>query len=153
MHKGYYIVLALVWLAVAGCGRVNGSEEDSGRELIVDARFERGAALSPLWPHIVQQGGGFSKTCTDTLRFAESELEPIWQLCQWSSRYDLAGAEATAQGLGTCILGWLDDEEIRGICGLEETVRLVITLGYAKDGDPLRTKKRKDLSELVTVVE
>lgn len=62
-------------------------------------------------------------------------------------------AEATAQGLGTCILGWLDDEEIRGICGLEETVRLVITLGYAKDGDPLRTKKRKDLSELVTVVE
>jgi hypothetical protein len=46
----------------------------------------------------VQQGGGFSKTCTDTLRFAESELEPIWQLCQWSSRYDLAGAEATAQG-------------------------------------------------------
>ena len=98
MRKGWYIVLALVWLAMAGCGRVNGSEEDSGRELIVDARFERGAALSPLWPHIVQQGGGFSKTCTDTLRFAESELEPIWQLCQWSSRYDLAGAEATAQG-------------------------------------------------------
>ena len=94
MRKGCYIVLALVWLAVAGCGRVNGSEDDSGRELIVDARFERGTALSPLWPHIVQQGGGFSKTCTDTLRFAESDLEPIWQLCQWSSRYDLAGAEA-----------------------------------------------------------
>ena len=62
-------------------------------------------------------------------------------------------AEATAQGLGTCILGWLDDAEIRSICGLDGTVRLVITLGYPKDGDPLRDKKRKELDELVHVVE
>ncbi|MBQ6803650.1 MAG: nitroreductase family protein, partial [Clostridia bacterium] len=26
-------------------------------------------------------------------------------------------AEATAQGISTCILGWLDDEKIRAICG------------------------------------
>ena len=58
-------------------------------------------------------------------------------------------AEATAQGLSTCILGWLDDEKIRKICDLDQPVRLVITLGYAKD-DALRTKKRKELSELVT---
>ena len=61
-------------------------------------------------------------------------------------------AEATAQGLGTCILGWLDDEKIREICGLEGKIRLVITLGYAKEDDPLRPKKRKDLSELVKFV-
>jgi nitroreductase len=59
-------------------------------------------------------------------------------------------AEATAQGLGTCILGWLDDEKIRKICGLKHPVRLVITLGYAKQGDPLRTKKRKESEALVT---
>lgn len=59
-------------------------------------------------------------------------------------------AEATTQGLSTCILGWLDDERIREICGLKYPVRLVITLGYAREGDPLRTKKRKPLSELVT---
>ena len=59
-------------------------------------------------------------------------------------------AEATAQGLGTCILGWLDDEKIRKICSLSHPVRLVITLGYAKEGDKLRAKKRKDLDELVT---
>lgn len=57
-------------------------------------------------------------------------------------------AEATAQGLGSCILGWLDDEKIRKICDLTHPVRLVITLGYAQEGDPLRPKKRKDLSEL-----
>ncbi len=61
-------------------------------------------------------------------------------------------AEAASQGLGSCILGWLDDAEIRKICSLDGTVRLVITLGYAKDGDKLRTKKRKDMSELVKTI-
>ena len=59
-------------------------------------------------------------------------------------------AEAAAQGLGSCILGWLDDEKIRGICDLDAPVRLVITLGYAKEGDILRKKKRKDMDELVS---
>ena len=59
-------------------------------------------------------------------------------------------AEASAQGLSTCILGWLDDGKIREICGREYPVRLVITLGYAKEGDPLRKKVRKDLDALVS---
>ncbi len=62
-------------------------------------------------------------------------------------------AEATAQGLGTCILGWLEDAKIREICGLDGAVRLVITLGYASPEDKLRAKKRKELTELVKVVE
>lgn len=61
-------------------------------------------------------------------------------------------AEATAQGLSTCILGWFDDDDIRNICHLDGAVRLVITLGYAKEGDPLREKKRKAASELFSFV-
>ena len=60
-------------------------------------------------------------------------------------------AEATAQGLSTCILGWLDDKKIRAICGLEHPVRLVITVGYAKE-DTLRPKKRKEITELVSEI-
>ena len=59
-------------------------------------------------------------------------------------------AEATAQGLSTCILGWFDDEKIRKLCDITEPVRLVITLGYATEGDQIRPKKRKDKSELVS---
>ena len=59
-------------------------------------------------------------------------------------------AAATAEGLSTCILGWLDDKKLRELCRLDAPVRLVITLGYAKEDDPLREKKRKDLSELVS---
>ena len=62
-------------------------------------------------------------------------------------------AEACAQGLSTCILGWLDDARIRKLCDLEYPVRLVITLGYAKEGDPLRKKSRKNLGELVSCKE
>lgn len=62
-------------------------------------------------------------------------------------------AEATAQGLGTCILGWLDDKKLRELCHLDAPVRLVITLGYAKEGDPLRPKKRKETAELVNIIE
>ena len=53
-------------------------------------------------------------------------------------------------------LGYGEDEycaeaaaKIRSLCGLEHPVRLVICLGYAKPGDQLRTKKRKDMSALV----
>ena len=60
-------------------------------------------------------------------------------------------AEAAAQGLGTCILGWFDDSKLRALCGLDMPVRLVITLGYPKD-DTLRPKKRKAISELVTEI-
>ena len=58
-------------------------------------------------------------------------------------------AEATAQGLGSCMLGWLDDAKIRKICGIEYPARLVITIGYAKEDDKLRDKKRKAIDELV----
>ena len=58
-------------------------------------------------------------------------------------------AEATALGLGSCILGWLDDEKIREVCELDAPVRLVIAIGYASEDDKPREKKRKNMDELV----
>ena len=60
-------------------------------------------------------------------------------------------AEAAAQGIGSCILGWFDDEKIRKACEIEYPVRLVITLGYPLDD--FREKKRKNISELVSFKE
>ncbi len=61
-------------------------------------------------------------------------------------------AEATSQGLGTCILGWFDDKKIREICGLKSAVRLVVSLGYAKEGSKAAPKKRKSSDELFSEV-
>lgn len=62
-------------------------------------------------------------------------------------------AEAAAQGLGSCIIGWLDSDKIKKICRTDGNVRLVIALGYAKKDDRLRIKKRKSIEELVTRME
>ena len=58
-------------------------------------------------------------------------------------------AEATAQGLSTCILGWIDDKKLREISQIDTPARLVIALGYAAEGDKLRTKTRKEPSQLI----
>ena len=57
-------------------------------------------------------------------------------------------AEATAQGLASCILGWFDNDKIKSICQLDKDVRLVICIGYAKNDDNLRAKKRKEFKDL-----
>ena len=57
-------------------------------------------------------------------------------------------AEAHAQGLGSCILGWFNGENIQKLCGIEGDVRLLITLGYPEDTPT--AKKRKPISELVS---
>ncbi len=59
-------------------------------------------------------------------------------------------AEAAAQGLGSCILGWFDDAKLRSLCGIEHPIRLVITLGYPGEKDQPRDKKRKEMEELVS---
>lgn len=59
-------------------------------------------------------------------------------------------AEATALGLGSCILGWFDNEKLKKICSLTADVRLVIALGYPCD-EP-RDKKRKPHDELIKYI-
>ncbi len=60
-------------------------------------------------------------------------------------------SEATAQGLDSCILGWLDDGKLRSVVGIDKPVRLVITIGYASEGYPIRDKKRKSISNIVKI--
>lgn len=62
-------------------------------------------------------------------------------------------AEAAAQGLATCILGWLDDEKLRQLTGVKYPVRLAVTLGYPGEGDRPRPKKRRDSADLVTYLD
>ncbi|NCB52701.1 MAG: NAD(P)H nitroreductase [Clostridia bacterium] len=56
----------------------------------------------------------------------------------------LAAAE---RGLATCILGMFDETKLRKLLGLKSRIRLVVALGYAAAGDPLRPKIRKKIDE------
>ena len=67
------------------------------------------------------------------------------------AHFVLAAAE---QGLGTCILGWYDEETLKGILHIpaERKIRLVLCVGYPADETP-RQKIRKPLDEIVDWVE
>ena len=59
--------------------------------------------------------------------------------------------QAAEEGLGTCMLGWFDEPEVKKILHIptEKTVALLITLGYTPDGYKHRKKIRKSMEKMV----
>ena len=59
--------------------------------------------------------------------------------------------QATELGLGTCMIGWFQENKIKKLLQIpsDKSIGLVISLGYAVDGYPLRTKIRKPMEEMV----
>ncbi len=61
-------------------------------------------------------------------------------------------AQAACENIGSCILGWFDNNEIKKKCNLDKDVRLVISLGYPAPDDKLRIKKRKTKDKIVKYI-
>jgi nitroreductase len=58
--------------------------------------------------------------------------------------------QAADFGLGTCIIGWFDEKVVKKLLNIPRSTRvaLLITLGYAAEGYPLRPKTRKDTNAM-----
>lgn len=58
--------------------------------------------------------------------------------------------QAKAEGLGSCLIGWFDEPELRKILSIPRTkrVELIITMGYSLSEQ--REKKRKPEDEVVS---
>ena len=56
--------------------------------------------------------------------------------------------QATAEGLGTCILGWFDEKNVKKLLNIPKSKRaeLIITLGYPSS-ETIRPKVRKKMDE------
>ena len=61
---------------------------------------------------------------------------------------------ATQQDLGTCILGWFNEKELKRLLNINKLkrVRLVVAIGYS-ESDIVRKKIRKNVDEIVTYIE
>ena len=59
--------------------------------------------------------------------------------------------QAAELGLGTCMIGWFDEDKIKTLLQIpsDNSIGLVISLGYAAEGYPQRTKIRKPIEEVV----
>ena len=58
--------------------------------------------------------------------------------------------QAAAEGLGSCMLGWFDEKEVKRVLGVPSGKRaeLVITIGYPSK--PHREKRRKPKDEVIS---
>lgn len=58
--------------------------------------------------------------------------------------------EATERGLGTCMVGWLDEKKTKKLLGLPKSRRLdlLVTLGYP--AEEVGTKSRESLNQIVS---
>ena len=56
--------------------------------------------------------------------------------------------QAAALGLGTCMVGWFDENKVKRLLGVDKKRRipLLITLGYSDA--PVRQKVRKPVEEI-----
>jgi nitroreductase len=58
--------------------------------------------------------------------------------------------QAVSEGLGTCILGWFNENKIKQLLNVpaRKRIGLIITLGYPSN-DKIRPKKRKELKDII----
>lgn len=58
--------------------------------------------------------------------------------------------QAAAEGLGSCMLGWFNETEVKKLLHIPRSrrVELIITIGYTDK--PHRVKRRKEISEVVS---
>jgi nitroreductase len=93
---------------------------------------------------IVRTGTNFTSTFGSTVKSKDFSVMDIGiaaeNIC----------LQAEAEGLGSCIIGWFDEKEVRNILSIPKSkrVELIITIGYSLAEK--RQKKRKPREEVVT---
>ncbi len=60
--------------------------------------------------------------------------------------------QAADLGLGTCIIGMVEEDKVREYFGIEDKIRLVIATGYSADEAP-RNKVRKAIEDVCVVID
>lgn len=100
---------------------------------------------APLLVAIVREPANFNSSFGQVVKDKEYPLTDIGiaaiQFC----------LQATAEGLGTCIMGWFNEKKIKKLLNIPRGKRLelIITLGYPAT-DEIRDKKRKELNEILS---
>jgi len=104
--------------------------------------FNRFALESPVIAVLVIEKSGFISQAGAILKKRQFSLIDIGIA---AAHFCLQAAEL---GLGTCILGWFDEKRIKRLLRIpaRRRIGLLVTLGYAAEGYPLREKSRKDAS-------
>ncbi len=104
----------------------------------------------------------FTENCTAYIIIVEEECEAAFggREHRYFAEMDIGMCTmnictmAEAVGVASCILGSFDADKLKAVAGIDKSkcIKLVIALGYASDGYPIREKKRKSTDEILTVI-
>lgn len=99
---------------------------------------------APVLIVIIREKSNFTSRAGDLLKNKDYSLIDIG-IATASMSY-----QATAEGLGTCIIGWLDEKKIKRLLGIpaSKKVELVMTVGYSDN--TTRTKLRRPPGEVTS---
>ncbi len=88
------------------------------------------------------------KTITQIGGWMREREYPLYDIGIAAEHFCLQAADL---GLGTCMIGWFNENAIKRLLGVPRNRRvgLLITLGYPPEGYPLRPKARKETQEIV----
>lgn len=88
-------------------------------------------------------------------RYGERYVRGQWSAIDTGLAVGHLCLQAAEEGLGTCIVGWFDQEALKPLLGLpaDASPRLLVAIGYPAADAPPRPKVRKPLEELVTWLE
>jgi nitroreductase len=100
---------------------------------------------APVHVVVVREKANFTSTLGQILKDKEYPLIDIGiatiQFC----------IQATAEGMGTCIIGWFHEKKLKPLLNIpnNKRVELIITVGYPLS-EEIRPKKRKDIDEILS---
>ena len=88
-------------------------------------------------------------------RYGDRYLNGQWSAIDTGLTVSHLCLQAAQEGLGTCIVGWFDQDALKSLLGIPDSakLRLLIPIGYPKSDAPPRTKVRKPIEEMVTFLE
>lgn len=99
---------------------------------------------APLQIVVVREQPNFSSKIGGTIKDKDYSLIDIGIACQTMC------LQAEAEGLGSCMIGWFDEERVKKILSIPKSkrVELLITIGYSLSSK--REKRRKPPEETVS---
>lgn len=122
---------------------VKGERKDALAKAMQDLGMNKFASDAPVLIAVIEGKSNLSATVSSRFKDNDFLHNDIGIL----TAHLILAAEAA--GLGTCILGWRNEKNIREVLKLNEKVRIphVIALGYPPKAYEIRQKKRKDFTE------
>ncbi|MGL5317746.1 MAG: nitroreductase family protein, partial [Bacteroidales bacterium] len=149
-----YRILEIARLAPSACNAQPWKfivvDDESLRHQIADATSNRLLSINhftkqaPIHLLIVEEPANFSSSIGS---FFKKKHFPHIDIGIVAEHICLAAAD---EGIGSCMIGWFDEKKIKKILNIpsSRTVVLDIVLGYSTQ--ELRSKKRKQMSEIVS---